>query len=236
MSPFDEVQNQSNTARPARQLHRAIRISWFLISIAGLLTSWYLIGLLQNTPGSYAELKQGKSTSFVGTVTKVNKSSITVKTATDGSKRLATVKDTTYALFPKDYQTLIPVGLPSSNDDVVANVTEANVSARLGYLTKPQAVRVNLVRADVLTGKVIEVAGSSFKFKGFAATGAADETRTLAANVEYLKLSVDGTFGPAVQGDVKKDMGLYAFLDKPVTDQSGQITKLIVADFTSSAN
>lgn len=204
---------------------------WILV--VSLLVNLYLVGLLRHTPGSYKQLSEGNSASVVGTVTKVSRGSFKIKTANEGTKQIKLTADTQYALFPKDYQTLIPVGLPSSNKDIVAGTTEANVSVREGYLSATKAIRVNLVRADVITGKVIEVSGNTIKFRGFAATGATDETRTLTGSVEILKFSPEGTFSPAKQEDVKKDMGLYAFVDKQANDPSGQITKLVVADFTS---
>ncbi|MEK7461289.1 MAG: hypothetical protein AAB647_03700 [Patescibacteria group bacterium] len=214
-------------------LGRIVHLLGWLVVIASLVFNWYLIGLLRHNPNSYVQLKAGGTAAFPGTVTKVSAKSITVKTVNNGTKTMAVKTETSYALFPKDYQTLIPIGLPSSKDDVVVKQTEASVSAQLPYLKTPQATRINLVRADVLTGKVIETSSSAIKFKGFAASGAKEETRILAGNVIVQKLGADGKLAAATFSDVKKDMGMYGFLDKPTSDTTGQITRLIVADFST---
>ena len=203
-----------------------------LIVLASLLGNWYLIGLLRHSPNSYAQLKSGGTAAYPGTVTRSSASSISIKT-TKGTKTVAVKKDTPYALFPKDYQTLIPIGLPSSKADVVVGTTEASVSAQLPYLKAPQALRINLVRSDVLTGKVIELKDGTLKFKGFAATGAKEESRALSPSATVQKLGTDGKLTPATQAAISKDMGLYAFLSKASSDATGQITKLIIADFSA---
>lgn len=205
-----------------------------LVILASLLSNFYLIGLLRHSPGSYDQLKAGGTAAYPGTITKASAKQLTIKTS-EGTERVAVDTTTPYALFPKDYQTLIPVGLPSSLEDIVPGKTEASVSAQLPYLNEPQALRVNLVRDDVLTGKMIEVTGNTLKFKGFAAAGAKEETRTLAGNATYLKLGADGTLAAASRTDLVKDIGLYAYLDKTATDASGQITKLVIAEFSSQA-
>ncbi len=231
MVSFDEVAGHLPVNGKGRMVARKV---WLLVVIASLLGNWYLIGLLRHSPGSYGQLKAGGTAAFPGLVTRVSTSSISVKT-TKGTKTITVKKDTPYALFPKDYQTLIPIGLPSSSADVVVKKTEASVSAQLPYLKKPQALRINLVRDDVLTGKVIELSGTAVKFKGFAASGAKEETRVIASNASYAKLGTSGTLTAAVAGDVKKDMGLYAFLDGPASSATAQVTKLIVADFSTPA-
>ena len=229
---FEDVTGSAPTVK------RAVRVQPLLIKLVILVSvigNLYLIGLLRHSPGSYQQLKTGGTAAYPGTVTRSSAGSISIKQVKGGTKTIAVKKDTPYALFPKDYQTLIPVGLPASRDDIVVKQTEASVSAQLPYLKAPQAVRINLVRADVLTGKVIEVSGSAIKFKGFAASGAKEETRVIANGATYQKLGADGKLTAAVQGDTKKDMGMYGFLDKPASDATGQITKLIVADFSTSA-
>ncbi len=208
-------------------------IVWKLVIIASLLGNAYLIGLLRHNPGSYDQLKAGGTAAYPGTITKASANQLDIKTS-DGTKSVAITNTTPFALFPKDYQTLIPVGLPSSRDDIVVGTTEASVSAQLPYLKKPQALRVNLVRDDVLTGKIIEATATTVKFKAFAATGATEQTRTLASNVTYFKLASDGTLSAASSSDLAKDLGLYAYLDKPASDTTGQITKLIIAEFSTA--
>lgn len=208
---------------------------WKLVILGSLVTNAYFIGLVRHSPGSYSQLKEGGTAAYPGTITKTSAKQLTIKTS-EGTKRVAVSDTTPYALFPKDYQTLIPVGLPSSAADIVVGTTEASVSVQLPYLKTPQAVRVNLVRDDVLTGKVIEVSDSTLKFKGFAGSGAKEETRILAANATYLKLGSDGTISAATKADSVKDFGLYAFLDKPASDSTGQIIKLVVAEFTASSS
>lgn len=202
----------------------------FLVSLLGNL---YLVGLLRNTPNSFAQLRQGSTTTHPGTVTKLTKSRITVK-GESGTKSIALTKDTAFALFPKNYQTLIPVGLPSSRDDAVVGSTEASVSAQQAYLSAPKALRVNLVRDDMLTGKVIEVKDNSVTFKAFAAEGFKEQTLKFAPTITYLKLGADGTLTAIQQADIAKDMGLYAYLDKPAGPDDALIVKVVVADFTAN--
>lgn len=227
--------SDSSEERTGRELGRRVgRIVWKVVVVASLLFNFYLIGLVRHSPGSYSQLKAGGTAAFPGTVTKISTSHITVKTS-KGTERIALSETTPFALFPKDYQTLIAVGLPASAADVVAKATEASVSAQLPYMKIPQALRVNLVRSDVLTGKVIEISANTLKFKGFAASGAKEEVRSFASGATVVKLGGDGSLTPATLADVQADMGLYAFLDKPASDASGQITRLIVADFSTPA-
>ncbi len=223
----------TGTGQPAKRWAIG-RIVVKIVIIASLLGNLYLVGLLRHSPGSYSQLTGGGTAAFPGTVTKAAERSITIET-TDGAKTIAVGSDTPYALFPKDYQTLIPIGLPSSRDDVVAGSTEASVSAQLPYLKQPQALRINLVRDDVATGKVLEVSDKSLKYTAFAASGAKEETRTLSDSLTVLKLEQDSTTSVGTREDISKDRGLYAFLSGPATDASAQIVKLIVADFTAPA-
>lgn len=211
-----------------------------LVVLASVLGNLYLIGLLRHSPNSFAQLKAGGTAAYPGLITRVSDRAISIQ-VTDAkgkksTKRVALKSDTPYAIFPKNYQTLVPIGLPSSKADIVVGTTEASVSAQLPYLRAPQALRVNLVRDDMLTGKVIEVTGDSVKFKGYAAAGYADETRQFAPGMNYQKLGTDGTLSSVGQGDVKVDMGLYAYLTAPASNKDAKITKLIVADFTTSAS
>lgn len=226
----DEASAYHGGPSPIRMIGHVV---FKLIVLVSLLLNWYLVGLLRHSPGSYDQLKAGGTAAYPGTITKASARQLAIKTS-DGTKQVAISDTTPFALFPKDYQTLIPVGLPSSRDDIVVGTTEASVSAQLPYLKQAQALRVNLVRDDVLTGKVIEVTGTTVKFKGFAASGATEQTRTLASNATYFKLGSDGTLATAGPSDVAKDFGLYAFLNKPASDTTGQITKLIIAEFSTA--
>lgn len=203
-----------------------------LVVLASLLGNIYLVGLLRHSPGSFDQLRAGGTAAFPGLVTKASERSISIKTD-DGTKTIQLAADTPFALFPKDYQTLIPIGLPSSRDDIVVGSTEASVSAQLPYLKTPQALRVNLVRSDTLTGKVAELKDNQLTYKAFAASGAKDETRQFAAGVTFAKLEADGTMAPATKDDVKKDMGMYAYLSGSATDSSAEIVKLVVAAFSA---
>jgi hypothetical protein len=209
-----------------------------LVVLVSLVGNFYLIGLVRHSPNSYGQLKAGGTAAYPGLITRASASQLSVQVTDDkgkkSTKRVALKSDTPYAIFPKNYQTLVPIGLPSSAADIVVGTTEASVSAQLPYLKAPQALRVNLVRDDMLTGKVIEAKSDQITFKGYAAAGYADETRSFAAGLTYQKLGTDGTLSSINQADVKKDMGLYAYLDGVAENKDAKITKLIVADFTAT--
>lgn len=209
----------------------------FVIVLASLLGNVYLIGLLRHSSGSFTQLRNGGTAAYPGLVTKSSATSISIQVTTNGKKSTKVVsipKNTPYAIFPKNYQTLIPIGLPSSAADIVVGKTEASVSAQLPYLASAKALRINLVRDDMLTGKVEAVNADSIKFKAYAASGYVDQTLKMAANAPVQKLGTDGTFSTIKLADVKIDQGMYAYLNQAAGPDTAVIQHLIVADFTSS--
>ncbi len=225
------------TAGAAVPKMKTAKLIWLVIVLVSLLGNVYLIGLLRHSAGSYSQLKNGGTAAYPGVIKKASATSMSIETTTDGKKSTKTVsipKDTPYAIFPKSYQTLIAVGLPSSASDIVVGKTEASVSAQLPFLAKPKALRINVVRDDMLTGKVIEVSGDSIKFKAYAATGYVDQTLKMAVNATVQKLGTDGTISSAKLSDVKAGQGMYAYLDQAAGPDTAIIQRLIVADFSST--
>lgn len=218
---------------------------FMLLFIVSLIGNLYVWGLLQHSPGSYTQLKNGGTAAYPGLITKASDKSISIKVTTKdaksekdvvSTKTVSIPKDTPYALFPKNYQTLIPIGLPSSNADIVIGTSEASVSAQLPYLASAKALRINIVRDDMLTGKVIEVKDGTIKFKAYAAAGYKDQALKVAANATFKKLGTDGALTDLKLADIKADQGLYAYLDKVAGPDDAVITKGVVADFTSSTS
>lgn len=232
------VRSESEAPRVMSNRKRGLGPIMGLLLLASLIGNAYVVGLLRHTPNSFAQLRDGGTAAYPGTVTKLSDKTITIKgTDADGketTKSITLASDTPFAIFPKNYQTLIPVGLPSSKDDAVVGTTEASVSAQLPYLSAPKALRVNLVREDLLTGKVIEVKDGTVKFTAYAAEGYKEQTLKFAASATYQKLGADGTITVVAQADVKPGMGLYAYLDKAAGPDDAVIQRAVVADFTTT--